>query len=234
MRLKVSSATLVLSFLATQAQAQQAKDIAGIKVGAPLSTQKAALSKANPAYRVTDIKDQAGHVLGLRATVKKGKHVTDHLLVLSTTNGLVWFVGREQQLPESGRIALDTFVSSVKSKFGEPSSIVGLQWGFDRSGKRLSFATSSACSPRRKGSRPDPMGQIESLGLNVPTYFPSECGLQVESHYVELPQKGVVSAFAVQIADLGVKFDELKADQAGNAAKQKQSLDAVRGNKPSL
>lgn len=234
MRLIITSASLMLSLLAVDVQAQSATDIAGIKVGVPLASQKHMISKANPAYRVSDIKDKAGRVVGVRATAKKGKLEADHLLVLSTINGVVWFVGREQQLPESGRIALDTFLSSVKSKFGEPSSIVGLQWGFDRSGIRMSFAKNSTCSPRRRGNRPDPMGQIASLGLDVPTYFPAECGLLVESRYVESPQTGVVSAFAVQIADMAVKFDELKADKASSEAKEKRRIDAVRGNKPSL
>lgn len=226
----------VLALTAVHAHAYQAREVAGIKLGVAVAPQRAAIMKANPSYRITEVRDYNGQVIGVRGVAGKGKQVTAHLLVLHTDRGLVWFVGREQQLPESGRIVVDTFVSSVKAKFGEPSSSVNiLKWYFDRGGKRLSGGLGqSLCVPdRRHNSRSD-LGQIDELRLNVPAKFGSGCGLMAESRYVESPTKGLISAFSVQVADVALQYDALTARQNQADAERKKVIDAARANKPSL
>ena len=77
----------LLALVATQASATA--DIAGVQIGSPLSTQKTAIAKANPAYQLNDIKLTNGKIVGVNAIAQKDGRVTDQFVVVQNDAGIV-------------------------------------------------------------------------------------------------------------------------------------------------
>ena len=100
-----------------------------------MAEAKAAISKANPDYKLSPLMLTNGKEAGVTAVT--GDRLTgtgtthpggasDEFVALTTDAGKIWFVARVQRFDEGGRIGVDALKEALTEKFGTPSPSVSL------------------------------------------------------------------------------------------------------------
>ena len=222
-------------------------DIAGVKIGLPLSTQKAVIAKANPNYQMTDIKDNAGKVIGLEASVQNWDgELVDRFIALQGNSGKVWFIARAQDVasPESPKGMLGTtLLSALKEKYGVPTDVPSDRevWYFDRQDRKIPRGAQTGCSgsvfgaPLQISTKREIPDYVSYLGIRVPNEFSGDCGVVISAQASfgkgangganSVAAYKLVRVFRVQIADVKSRYDEMAAEKAAaQEAEQKRKV----------
>jgi len=227
--MKTISQVSLLAFVATQAIA--AMDIAGVQIGLPLSTQKAAITKANPSYQLTDIKLTTGKTAGITAIAKKDGKVIDQFVAIQNDAGIVWFVARAQELEKGARIKPEVLLNSLKDKYGTYTELSGgsggPMWQFDRQ-EKIYQGQHSTQGPCYAGIGAGASTNIPGTSISVPSKFTPTCGIEIETDVHKDSADGMVSAFTVRIVDAKRMYDELNGKATAKENERKQRLEAEK------
>ena len=231
-RLEIRFSALAAGFFSVLASvAAQADDIAGVSIGSSMEEAKAAISKANPNYKLSPLMLTNGKEAGVTAvtgdrlpgtgTTNSGG-ASDEFVALQTDAGKIWFVARVQRFDEGGRIGVDAFKGALTEKFGNPSPSVDLMglsmsWQYDRDGKQWSGSGVEPCQLQH-GSY-----HIPGVTVSAPQSFSPNCGKVISVNASTQPD-GMVPHYSITITDAKSMFDELAARDAKAQAEQKQSL----------
>ncbi len=211
--------------------AARADDIAGVSIGSSMAEAKAAISKANPNYKLSPLMLTNGKEAGVTAVTGDrlpGTGITnpggasDEFVALTTDAGKIWFVARVQRFDDGGRIGVDALKEALTEKFGTPSpsvSIMGLSmsWQYDRDGKQWSGSGVEPCQLKH-GSY-----HIPGVTVSAPKSFSPNCGKIISVNASTQPD-GMVPHYSITITDAKEMFDELAARDAKAEAERKQSL----------
>jgi len=198
-------------------------DIAGIKIGLPLSTQRAAIAKLNPGYQ---IKNLTGDFTGLEARAYGNSgSVTDQFLALQNDAGIVWYIARVQAADsEDSYFLKEALDKSLTEKYGvEPGhlSFGGYYWSFDREGNRHTL-NNCIISRGYKLEWQETIG--ESLTRFVPNSFSGNCGSVIEAAYRDVArERERLSGLYISMYDAKGMYDKLAAESAA-AAKERERL----------
>jgi hypothetical protein len=230
-----SKKAIAVAFILSMACSAFANDIAGIKLGSPFSAAKPLVMKANPAYKVTDLKTTTGQVTGLVAEVRDSTNpanILDAFLIVHDKAGLVWHIARNQKLEKGQRYKPDALQAALKEKYGEPSEIsLGeyYTWQLDRNGQLFIGSTSSGPCQGVDGRFP---GQYN---LALPNRFNSKCGVLIKvTAGLDFNDK-LVSNLNVSVTDVRRIFDEVSAKNTKDEEeKQRQHQKEVKKAKPKL
>jgi hypothetical protein len=215
-----------------------AQDIAGVVIDLPLSAQRAAIAKTNPLYRITDLKEKNGRVVGIYAVLMKGPVAADEFVAMQDKKGIVWFIGRYQTVEKGERIRPETLAASFKEKYGKSYSYSDINsanpnYEFDRkgnlyNGNKFGGQFNGPCSSM--GSMA--VGQM----IQVPTSYKENCGVLIKTSGIQdLGDKMIVS-YTVTIANIARMYDEVKSEQDEIQKLKLQERDAERSKnvKPKL
>lgn len=215
-----------------------AQDIAGVKLGIPLSAQKTLIAKANPAYQLEDVKLRNGVVVGVTGVARKNKKIVDQMVVLQDKTGIVWFVTRGQTFDKGDRLKADAFAASLKEKYGPVTRVFGstLTWSYDRSGKQAHGDSYDLPCAAIWGSGTN-YSSVGGMQLNIPSRFDQKCGIALMADAGsdrDDDKDGMISSFSVSMVDAARQYDEINAKESSEAAAHKQLLNSEKNNKPKL
>jgi hypothetical protein len=213
-----------------------AHDIAGVTIDLPLSTQRAAIAKTNPQYRITDLKEN-GRVVGIYAVLMKGPVAADEFVAMQDKKGIVWFIGRYQTVEKGERINPETLAASFKEKYGKSYSYSHVtttnpNYEFDRkgnlyNGKKFGGQFNGPCSS---------MGFTTVHMIQVPTSYKESCGVIINTSAVGDGPDNMTVSYTVTIANIARMYDEVKSEQDEVQKLKQQERDAERSKnvKPKL
>jgi hypothetical protein len=250
----VAIITMASSLSASHAFAQQkivSQDIAGIQIGVPFSFQKDLIAEVNPGFTLTDMTENnlGKKVIGIRAVATKGSQ-SDQMIVLYDDAGIVWFVGRSQNLEAGSRIKRETLFAALKDKYGEnspgePKTVMDMKlWAFDRQG----VITSASGESFGVGARQFCYNEIHSglernftvgnghVGIFLPVRFSEKCGVLIQSFIKYDSETNLVSGFSVRIIDAKRMYDQLSMAAVKEAAERDAKIEQEKNKniKPSL
>jgi hypothetical protein len=233
--MKKLTSFVAFSALMSAGPVMAAQDIAGVKLGIPLSVQKSLIAKANPAYQLEDIKLRNGVVAGVTGIARKNQQIVDQMVVLQDKTGIVWFVTRGQALDKGNRLQPGAFTASLKEKYGPVSREQedALSWSFDRSGKQAHGDSHTAPCARIWASG-NYYSSVSGEQLNIPSEFDEKCGVAFRAHAGSNSNDGMISSFSVMMVDAARRYDEINAKESGEAAAHKKLLNSEKNNKPKL
>ena len=229
--------------------AMAAADVAGIAIGSNFTEQKAAIQKLNPKYQFTEMNDASGRLVGLQAHVPISQATVnsvanDHFAVVSNEAGKVWFVSRGQSFLDGERIKYETFLSSVKEKYGPYTTLSTngrfLTWQFDRNGKLYQGKPEQGpCYVPEgiTGRKGQLVGSVHSNRMVVPEQFNPRCGYEILGSLFRDPRTGLVSGFSMSVVDSQDRVAAIqKNPQMTPDETRRRNLEAeeAKDNKPKL
>ncbi len=212
MILRCAAVCMVALVLARPALAQ---DISGVRLGSTLSEASIAIKRANKAYALKPLKDDAGKLKGLAAMSRSGEagswdDAVDEFAVLQDAAGKVWYVARYQRMLPGSRVSMAALLDSLTKKFGEPGKRVDggrsasriYAWDTDSGGKPVSASLrDSPCNGIRFHRSAMTDGYI-----SAPSTFPAGCGTRIvlSDFFVE---DGLVEQFTLRIINVKTAYD---------------------------
>jgi hypothetical protein len=217
-----------------------AHDIAGVRIGATLSEASIAVKRANRAFAMTPLKDEAGEVAGLTAVIGPGpgpgpgdwqrsERAADEFVVMQNAQGKVWYVARYQRLEPGSRLGMDALLAALSAKFGAPARRNGILhlrtktyvWDTDRAGNKVDPEDRDSPCDGTDFSRPP----IAGVHIRQAIRFPAQCGVRIMLSD-ERVDDGLVSEFTLSAIDVKTASDALRLERRARDAE----LERERGN----
>jgi len=215
--------------VAQGAATADALDVSGIALRTPAAGVQALLLKANPAYKIEELKLTTGRTAGYKAVapVSPAIGTIDNMVVLLNEAGKVWTVSREQTFAKGGRIDWKALQAAWNQKYGAPTNnlvlgagVAGQRWELDRNGK--THRNPKAAGPCPVGYMDHDWNSIPGTRLKVLSRFAPTCGTLIIS--ASEMDENMAKTLTTTIIDTGGKFDEIQANENAKEAEKQRLL----------
>lgn len=233
----VCSLTLIVAFLVlvSGSALAAASDISGVAIGEDYTVAKTAIAKINPSYKFEDLANiRNGKVIGTIASVKKAGVEVDRFAIMKNNSDVVWFVTKTQRFETGSRPQYTTIYNSLREKFGKDMDVhnvagtaVAILFQIDQQGNLYHGPTNQGpCW----GMKEESLYHDDSF--SIPVFFPPKCGVFIRSTILK-DNEGMVSAFAISIADAKIMRDGLPPQVAQERERQ-LNAEKAKNIKPSF
>lgn len=235
---------LITALLLLSTPALAALDLAGVSLGAPITSVKEVFAKTSPELDITPVMLD-GVLVGYEGNLKPGKRATEEFEALvalaDKSSQFVWMVGRKAELANGQEIGSSVFQKTLESKYGPPSATstnlreanFSATWIYPVTGPQYFGELPS--SPCRNGEIAGTTDRVSLKDFKVPFEFYSECKTIIYAE-AKFNKAGLITSYQIALVDAQSAYTAAKAQMlAGKRAQERAVQDILdRGNKPKL